>query len=105
MNVAPGTRETLDLCNEVNVFTFAADGGAAPRDSLIQTNERRMVLGFKNLDAIRGWAEMDLNWNDDDDYEWGTVGGLIFTTRATDDPNHNNGSITEIKKPDAWDGD
>ena len=60
------------------------------------------MLGFKNLPALRGWAMMDLSFNGGREIgNAGTTGGLIFTTRATDDPNHNNGSITEIKKTDA----
>jgi len=112
VNVSPGQRDTLDLCNEVNVFTLAAEEGAAPRDSLIQTADRRAVIGFKNLDALRGWAELELPCNDNglvDDRNGGedlcpSSGGLIFTTRATDNPLYNNGSITEIKKVDTFCG-
>jgi hypothetical protein len=96
VNVSPGTRTTLDICNEMQVFTLAAVGDT-PRDSVIQTAARRGVIEFENLDAARGWAEMGLNFNTQGD---GTpaISGIIFTTRATEDPTINNGSITDLQK-------
>ena len=61
VSVSPGTRTTLDICNELQVFTLAPVG-TEPRPSVIQTAERRGVIAFENLDAIRGWGRMDLSW-------------------------------------------
>ena len=96
VNVSPGTRTTLDICNEMQVFTLAAVGDT-PRASVIQTAERRGVIEFENLDAARGWAQMGLEFPTTGD---GTpaISGIIFTTRATEDPTINNGSITDLQK-------
>jgi hypothetical protein len=94
VNVSPGSRTTLDVCEEMQVFTLAAEGDT-PRDSVIQYSDRRSVIEFLNLDARRGWAELELSWPTN---PAGAVSGIIFTTRATEDPTINNGSITELQK-------
>ena len=95
VNVSPGTRTTLDICNEMQVFTLAsADDVEGPRASVIQTEDRRGVITFENLDAQRGWAQMGLEWNQ----TGGAITGILFTTRATEDPTINNGSITDLQK-------
>jgi hypothetical protein len=98
VNVSPGSRTTLDICEEMQVFTLAAEGDT-PRESVIQYADRRDVIEFLNLDAQRGWAELELSWPTQS-FQTGAVTGLLFTTRATDDPTINNGSITELKKED-----
>ncbi len=94
VNVSPGSRTTLDVCQELQVFTLAPIG-ETPRDSIIQTKDRRGVITFENLDAIYGWGAMNLSWpliiGD-------AMTGIIFTTRATEDPLINNGSITDLQK-------
>jgi hypothetical protein len=96
VNVSPGSRTTLDICEEMQVFTLAAEGDT-PRESVIQYSDRRAVVEFLNLPAQRGWAELSLSWPTSR-LEGGAVTGILFTTRATDDPTINNGSITELKK-------
>jgi hypothetical protein len=104
VNVSPGTRTTLDICNEMQVFTLAA-AGDTPRDSVIQTNDRRGVITFENLDAVRGMAEMSLSWGLPQTIPQlgGAVSGILFTTRATEDPSINNGSITDLQKSVGFD--
>jgi hypothetical protein len=98
VSVSPGTRTTLDICNELQVFTLAPVG-SEPRPSVIQTAERRGVIGFENLDAIRGWGRMDLNWPAVVQGMRGdSIVGGIFTTRNTDDPTINNASLTDLQK-------
>ena len=75
------------------MFTLAAPGDT-PRPSVIQTPERRGVVTFDNLDAIRGWAGLGISWATVGD----SIGGVIFTTRNTDDPTINNGSLTDLQK-------
>ena len=62
---------------------------------MIQYADRRDVITFLNLDAARGWAELELSWPAN---PAGAVSGILFTTRATEDPTINNGSITELQK-------
>jgi len=98
VTVSPGTRTTLDVCNEMQVFTLAAPGQDV-RDSIIQTADRRSVITFENLDAVRGWARMDLNWpTSATPFPGDSITGVLFTTRNTDDPTINNGSITDLQK-------
>ena len=96
VNVSPGSRTTLDICEEMQVFTLAAEGDT-PRDSVIQYADRRDIIEFLNLPAQRGWAELTLSWPATR-LEGGAVTGILFTTRATEDPTINNGSITDLKK-------
>jgi hypothetical protein len=93
VSVSPGTRTTLDICQELQVFTLAPVG-TTPRPSVIQTEARRGVISFENLDAIRGWGQMGLNWPLLGD----SIVGGIFTTRNTDDPTINNGTLTDLQK-------
>jgi hypothetical protein len=93
VSVSPGTRTTLDICHELQVFTLAPLGQDV-RPSVIQTEERRGVITFENLDGIRGWGAMGLNWN----YTGDSITGGIFTTRNTDDPTINNASLTDLQK-------
>jgi hypothetical protein len=95
VNVSPGSRTTLDICEEMQVFTLAAEGDT-PRESVIQYSDRRSVVEFLNLPAQRGWAELGLSWPSPQ--IGGAVSGIIFTTRATEDPTVNNGSITGLQK-------
>lgn len=99
VNVSPGTRTTLDVCEELQVFTIATEGNEV-QPSEIQTAERRGVITVEGLEAIYGWANMSLSWP-----LLGVNGGfgdamtgIIFTTRATEDPTVNNGSITDLQK-------
>jgi hypothetical protein len=98
VTVSPGSRTTLDVCQELQVFTLAPVG-TTPRDSIIQTADRRGVITFENLDAIYGWAQMTLSWPIG--YA-DAMSGIIFTTRATEDPVVNNGSITELQKKTSY---
>jgi hypothetical protein len=102
VTVSPGARPTLDFCRELQVFTFAPEGATEPpRDSMIQTPELRDVIIFENLDAIFGWADLSLSWPllVDGGAGYGdAVTGVIFTTRATENPTVNNGSITDLQK-------
>jgi len=104
VTVSPGARPTLDFCRELQVFTFAPAGAAEPpRDSMIQTPELRDVIAFENLDAIFGWAGLGLSFPlivpGTNDVRYGdAVTGVIFTTRATENPIVNNGSITDLQK-------
>jgi hypothetical protein len=100
VNVSPGGRDTLDLCQELEIFTLAPEG-ASVEESVIQTPERRRTITFTNLDSIWGWAKLTLSWplnvqgvTDQGD----AVTGLIFTTRNTDDPTINNASMTDLQK-------
>ncbi len=95
VSVSPGTRTTLDICNELQVFTLAP-AGTEPRPSVIQTAERRGVIAFENLDTIRGWGQMNLSWASAPFGD--SVLGGIFTTRNTDDPTINNASLTDLQK-------
>jgi len=103
VTVSPGGRNQLDVCRELQVFTLAAVGDT-PRDSIIQTPDLREVITFENLAAKWGWAEMALNWpltavTENGVFHYGgAISGVIFTTRATEDPVINNGSITELQK-------
>jgi hypothetical protein len=101
VNVSPGNRTTLDICQEMQVFTLGAEGDT-PRESVIQYSDRRPVVEFLNLPARRGWAELGLAWPAAAPGSTvtgaGAVSGIIFTTRATEDPTINNGSITELQK-------
>jgi hypothetical protein len=101
VNVSPGGNQ-LNLCNEVNIFALA-DDSQTPRASVIQTSMRRTTINGA-VDAIRGWAQMGLNWvSTPSDVNGGAVTGEIFTTRATTEPANNNGSLTDLKK-DVGDG-
>lgn len=92
----------VELCDETTVLTFA-ELGDTPRNSLIQTADRRVVVNFENLSAVRGRAELRPNW-----YWTGLPApgvprpaatlGVAFTARATDDPTINNGSVTELSR-------
>jgi hypothetical protein len=93
VSVSPGSQTQLELCEELEVFTLAAVGQQV-RDSVIQTPERRRIISFENLDAIRGWAGLSIPWAATGD----SISGILFTTRNTDDPTINNGSITELQK-------
>jgi hypothetical protein len=93
VSVSPGSQTQLQLCEELEVFTLAAVGQDV-RDSVIQTPERRRIITFENLDAIRGWASMTVPWATVGD----SITGILFTTRNTDDPTINNGSITDLQK-------
>jgi hypothetical protein len=93
VNVSPGTRTTLDICQELEVFTLAAEGQAV-RESVIQVPGSRRIITFENLDAIRGWARMTVPWATVGD----SITGVLFTTRNTDDPTINNGSLTDLQK-------
>jgi hypothetical protein len=101
--VSPGTSEDLDLCQELEIFTLAV-AGQEVRPSVIQESDRRRVITFENLDAIRGWAQLQLNWQGGfslfpEGREIGdAVTGLIFTVRNTDDPTINNASLTDLQK-------
>lgn len=101
VTVSPGGRPTLDICHELQVFTIAAEGDT-PRASIIQTADRRGVITFENLIAEYGWARMGLSWplpGTDAPYPIGdAMTGIIFQTRATEDPTINNGSISELQK-------
>jgi hypothetical protein len=89
--VSPGGT-SLDLCNEVNIFALA-DDTQTPRASVIQEAARRTNL-TGDVGATRGWAQIGLSWL----FSGGAVTGDIFTTRATTQPENNNGSLTELKK-------
>jgi hypothetical protein len=93
VSVSPGSQTQLELCQELEVFTLAAVGQDV-RDSVIQTPDRRRIITFENLDAIRGWASMTVPWAITGD----SVTGVLFTTRNTDDPTINNGSLTDLQK-------
>jgi hypothetical protein len=93
VSVSPGAQTQLELCKELEVFTLAAEGQAV-RDSVIQVPDNRRVITFENLDAIRGWARMTVPWATVGD----SVTGILFTTRNTDDPLINNGSLTDLQK-------
>lgn len=100
VNVSPGGRDTLDLCEELEVFTLAAEDQEV-RDSVIQTQERRRIIGFTNLDALFGWAQMTFSWPllpVNNAVQGDSVTGLIMTTRNTDDPTINNASLTDLQK-------
>jgi hypothetical protein len=100
VTVSPGGRDSLDVCRELQVFTIAA-AGDTPRDSIIQTADLREIINFENLAAQWGWAQLGLNWplTTADGFRYGdAVSGILFTTRATEDPIINNGSITELQK-------
>jgi hypothetical protein len=102
-SVSPEGTEFLDLCKEVNIFALAGSG-QTPRASVIQTSDddhRPTISG--GLNAVRGWALLNLGWTidpnqDPDVVEGGGVTGEIFTTRATVAPENNNGSLTDLKK-------
>jgi hypothetical protein len=94
VSVSPGSQPQLELCEELEVFTLAAVGQDV-RDSVIQTPDRRRIITFDNLDAIRGWASMSVPWQAEDG---DAITGILFTTRNTDDPTINNGSITDLQK-------
>jgi hypothetical protein len=94
VTVSPGGRPTLDVCQELQVFTLAPVG-TTPRASIIQTPQRRDVITFENLEALYGWAQMELAWPT---RYADAMSGILFTTRATEDPVVNNGSITELQK-------
>jgi hypothetical protein len=93
VTVSPGSATQLGLCHELEVFTLAG-AGQQVRDSVIQTADQRRIIEFENLDAIRGWAGMTVPWATVGD----SISGILFTTRNTDDPTINNGSITELQK-------
>jgi len=93
VSVSPGSQTQLELCEELEIFTLAAVGQDV-RDSVIQTPDRRRIITFENLDAIRGWASMTVPWAAVGD----SITGVLFTTRNTDDPTINNGSITDLQK-------
>lgn len=89
------------LVHEVNVFTLNnLDLGVKNADmpaSQIQSAARRGFLGFHlGADSVRGWGELKLNWENKD--KPGAVLGINFTTRATEDPTINNGSLTDLQK-------
>jgi hypothetical protein len=94
VSVSPGSRTKLDICNELTVLTLAAEGQDI-KPSVIQTQDERLVVRFTNLDAVRGWGKIDLDWNQ---YPGDAVSGLIFTTRATSSPTDQNGSLTDLQK-------
>jgi hypothetical protein len=91
--VSPGGT-TLNLCNEVNIFALS-DESQTPRASVIQSAARRTNL-TGDVGAVRGWAQLYLGWPDG--VLGGAITGDIFTTRATTQPENNNGSLTELKK-------
>jgi len=93
VSVSPGSQTQLELCEELEIFTLAAVGQDV-RDSVIQTPDRRRIITFENLDAVRGWASMTVPWATTGD----SITGVLFTTRNTDDPTINNGSITDLQK-------
>lgn len=94
VTVSPGAQTELDICPELGVYTLAPVG-AEVRPSLIQTEARREIVSFQNLDAIRGWGVLSLNWGGS---TGGAVNALNFTTRATVDPAFANGSLTTLQK-------
>lgn len=89
------------LCNEVNIFTIAKDGEVV-RDSLIQQNTgpfARKIQRYETLDAVRGWAEMQLLWpglQADDGI--GAVAGELFILRNTANPDQNNATLSNLQK-------
>jgi hypothetical protein len=98
VSVSPGAFTQFKVCDELNVFTVAASG-ETPKPSVIQTQDRRQIITFENLDAVRGWGLVDLPWHGPGDPPAGdAVTGLIFTTRATSSPTDQNGSLTDLQK-------
>jgi len=95
VSVSPGFKTQYDICNELNVMTLYAPG-QTPAPSVIQTAARRTAIQFSGLDAVRGWAAMDLSWGPGEN--GGAIGGVVFTQRSTVDPAFANGSITELQK-------
>lgn len=98
VSVSPGFKTQYDICNELNVMTLYAEG-QVPRPSVIQTSARRNAIQFTGLDAVRGWAAMELSWGPG--ANGGAIGGIVFTQRSTVDPAFANGSITELQKRQA----
>jgi hypothetical protein len=101
VSVSPGTLSQLEICNELNIFTLSGQG-QTPRASVIQTADLRQVLTFDNLDALRGWALIDLPfplYPPTNGAAYGdAVSGLIFTLRATTGAADENGSLTDLQK-------
>ena len=93
------------LCNEVNIFTIAKVGEDV-RDSLIQQNGGlfpRNILRYETLDAVRGWAELQLLWPNRSGDGVGAVAGELFILRNTASPDQNNATLSNLQK---WtDGD
>jgi hypothetical protein len=91
--VSPGG-SILNFCNEVNVLNLHPDD-VVPLPSMIQTTKYLKAASFffdsEVTEDVRGWAWMPLAMR-------GAVVGMSFTTRATDRPEDNNGSLTELKR-------
>jgi len=99
--VSPSPSSTLEFCNETNVLTFQVNGQTL-RSSYLATLDsdgisRRTVVPFTvaNSTPKRGWSYMGLNWASG---SADSVGGVIFTTRDTDNATNNNSSMTAIQK-------
>jgi hypothetical protein len=91
--------------NEVNVFTFSNESGdPAPLASYI--SGARQTLRFSDsLLAIRGWAEMEIDWNPNtfpthlgNSLDGAAVVPLVWTVRATASPEENNGSLRGLSR-------
>ena len=115
--ISPVGQEPIRLCNETTVLTIEnPDAGQEARPSLIQTAQRRVeldILDTGGFDAVRGWANMPLDWADKADVpthapdyvanDGAATSGLLWMIRNTADPTINNGSLRELKRNDGSD--
>jgi hypothetical protein len=115
--VSPGNG--LEICNEVNVLSFANYDPATDsfdlRPSLIQQQEdsgtpfARTVIAWNTLEDVRGWADLALKWPNmgalfpDEIYGAATY-GAGFMIRNTVDATQNNASLTPLATDDGTDG-
>lgn len=106
VTVSPGDVPQFDLCHELGVYTVSP-AGVTVRDSVIQTTERREIINFQNLDSVRGWGKVEINFPGQAGAinpisgmysTGGAVNALNLTVRATADPAFNNGSLTTLQK-------
>jgi hypothetical protein len=103
---SPGVPLDQPEAKEVNVFTFSNESGdPAPLASLID-GTRNNLLFSDSLDAVRGWAEMEIDWNPNSNFSThGTnflngaaVVPVVWTIRATASAMENNGSLRGLSR-------
>ena len=99
-------QETFPICNEVNFYTISSVASTNEKIPLFASShaqEVKVKAIVDGKDVERGWAELLLTWPQvvgrPEVYGWGaaTVGYDVIQ-RATDNPDQNNGTLSDLAR-------